>query len=145
MKLTDNERIVLNQLALNLYQPNNGARPMTFNETSDVWSNCLDSHNAPKSLKGRTLSATCASLAKKGLVSTFNDTKPHRRGELNESTIRLTSVGYDEWRKAYPAKPEDVLQSITWQLDGHEWSPDTLDTIANILRTNGYQVRDVKK
>lgn len=35
-----------------------------------------------------------------------------------------------------------ILSEIQSQLDGVEWSADTLDTIANILRQNGYSVAD---
>jgi hypothetical protein len=104
--ITHNERIALNMLARNLYQPNNGARPESFNETSAVWSNCLDSHSAPESLSGLVLSATIGSLAKKGLVTTYNDTrtKAQRRGSPNESTVELTREGFDAWLTLFPAE-----------------------------------------
>lgn len=100
--ITNNERIALNQIALNLYQPQNGARPESFDDTSAIWSNCLDSTNASETLKGRTLSATCASLAKKGLITTYD--APRRRGtNADESTLTLTQEGYDAWREAFPS------------------------------------------
>lgn len=96
--LTANERIALNMIARNLYQPMNGARPDSYNDTSAVWSNCLDSNSAgAEQLAGRTLSATCASLAKKGLVSTFDDVSDRK-----SSTIELTAAGFDAWLAAYP-------------------------------------------
>jgi hypothetical protein len=91
-------------IARNLYQPENGARPLSFSDTAPVWSNCLDSHSADESLSGRTLSATCASLAKKGLIETTDDrrTKAQRRGEPDESTIALTREGFAMWQAAFP-------------------------------------------
>lgn len=103
MNLTNNERIALNMIALNLYQPENGARPATFEETSAIWSHMLASTNAQETLSGRTLSATVASLAKKGLVVTQNE--PHRRGEPKQDTLMLTRDGFDAWQKAFPEAP----------------------------------------
>lgn len=40
-------------------------------------------------------------------------------------------------------KKNDVAGMIAAMLDGTEWSIDTLDDIADVLRTAGYQVRDV--
>ena len=36
----------------------------------------------------------------------------------------------------------DVSGAIAGMLDGKEWSVDTLDEIADVLRAAGYQVRD---
>lgn len=36
----------------------------------------------------------------------------------------------------------DALDAIAALLDGQEWSPDTLDDIARILRDAGYEIRD---
>ena len=36
----------------------------------------------------------------------------------------------------------DLLLTIQELLDGVVWSPDTLDSIAELLRENGYRVRD---
>lgn len=36
----------------------------------------------------------------------------------------------------------DVAAMIADMLDGKEWSVETLDEIADVLRTAGYQVRD---
>jgi hypothetical protein len=112
MKLTNNERIALNMIALNDYQQSNGSRPESFDETTPVWSNCLDCNSSTEQLRGRTLSATCASLAKKGLVETYDDTRKRGRtrrvaGNLfstqpDESTIALTRAGYDAWLAAWP-------------------------------------------
>lgn len=40
------------------------------------------------------------------------------------------------------AKQPDVAGMIAAMLDGKEWSVETLDEIAEVLRTAGYQVRD---
>ena len=39
-------------------------------------------------------------------------------------------------------KKTDVAGMIADMLDGKEWSVETLDEIADVLRTAGYQVRD---
>jgi hypothetical protein len=36
----------------------------------------------------------------------------------------------------------DLLLNIQELLDGVEWTPTTLDTIADLLRESGYRVRD---
>lgn len=36
----------------------------------------------------------------------------------------------------------DAMLAIQREVDGVEWTPDTLDRIAEILRAAGYQVRD---
>jgi hypothetical protein len=38
----------------------------------------------------------------------------------------------------------DVVAAIVRELDGTEWSADTVDAIAGILRRAGYTVRDYK-
>jgi len=38
--------------------------------------------------------------------------------------------------------PSDALDWIHDLLDGQEWTPDTLNEIADILRRAGYTVRD---
>ena len=40
------------------------------------------------------------------------------------------------------AKQPDVAAMIANMLDGKEWSVETLDEIAEVLRAAGYQVRD---
>lgn len=39
---------------------------------------------------------------------------------------------------------KDALRLIQELLDDVEWTPDTLDEIAHILRAAGYRVRDLK-
>lgn len=114
MNVTANERIVLNMIARNLYQPQNGARPEGYDDTSDVWSNCLDSHNAPESLSGATLSAVCGSLAKKGLVRTYDDnrTKAQRGHGPDESTIALTESGFAAWLEAFPPSEDEQEEAL---------------------------------
>lgn len=41
------------------------------------------------------------------------------------------------------SRKPDVAGMIAKMLDGKEWSVETLDEIAEVLRTAGYQVRDV--
>jgi hypothetical protein len=42
------------------------------------------------------------------------------------------------------ATDEQRLDAIARELDGVEWSPDTLDVIANLIRASGRQVRDIE-
>ncbi len=35
-----------------------------------------------------------------------------------------------------------ILDLIAQEMDGREWSPDTLDEIAELVRATGRQVRD---
>lgn len=39
----------------------------------------------------------------------------------------------------------DALLAIQELMDGVEWTPDTLDQIADILRDAGYRVRDLNE
>lgn len=117
MKITNNERIALNMIALNTYQPANGSRPESFKETSSIWSSLITDTSAPETLKGKTLSATCASLAKKSLVTTYDDTRLTRgrrfSGALaDESTICLTRAGYDAWSAEFPATELNVMHFL---------------------------------
>ena len=36
----------------------------------------------------------------------------------------------------------ELLDEIVDRLDGQDWTPDTLDQIANILRQAGYVIRE---
>lgn len=38
---------------------------------------------------------------------------------------------------------DDALLAIQELLDGVEWTPDTLDEIARIMREAGYRIRDL--
>ena len=38
--------------------------------------------------------------------------------------------------------PEEIIERIRKLLDGAEWDVDMLDTIADLLTENGYQVRE---
>jgi hypothetical protein len=44
--------------------------------------------------------------------------------------------------RAYRDAREKVLLKIVAELDGKEWNADTVDAIAEILRADGYMVRD---
>jgi hypothetical protein len=44
--------------------------------------------------------------------------------------------------RAYRDAREKVLLKIVAELDGKEWNADTLDAIAEILRADGYMIRD---
>ena len=37
----------------------------------------------------------------------------------------------------------EILLAIQQEMDGVEWSPDTLDAIAQLLNANGYAVADL--
>lgn len=110
MNITSNERIALDMIARNTYQPANGGRPDTFDDTAPIWSKLITDTSAAASLTGRTISATCASLAKKGLVTTTDASPNRRRSEPDDSTISLTEAGFAAWLDAFPpdALPGDI-------------------------------------
>jgi hypothetical protein len=39
-------------------------------------------------------------------------------------------------------RPEEALQAIHALMDGKEWSPDTLEAIAVVVRSAGLVIRD---
>jgi hypothetical protein len=41
--------------------------------------------------------------------------------------------------------PHEALMAIRELMDGVEWTPDTLDKIAQILNRTGYTVRDLNE
>ena len=49
----------------------------------------------------------------------------------------------DDFRKHAELTDHNILLAIQNLMDGKEWSPETLEQIAEILRINGYEVRDV--
>lgn len=98
MKLTNNERIALDMIARNTYQPVNGGVPETFDDVGSIWSNLITDTSSDETIQGRTLSATCASLSKKGLVTTTD--ADNRRGEPNNATITMTEAGFNAWKES---------------------------------------------
>jgi hypothetical protein len=60
----------------------------------------------------------------------------------------LAQDGYDVREPPPPARPpadaRTTLDKIVRELSGEEWNADTLDTIAIILRHDGYDIADVR-
>lgn len=59
---------------------------------------------------------------------------------LQELRERIRTLANYNWTKKQKL---DVAGAIAEMLDGKEWSVETLDEIADVLRAAGYQVRDV--
>jgi hypothetical protein len=59
-------------------------------------------------------------------------------------------MSFDEWRAMFLTPPADgttIEQTLTWVvwnihqlMDGEEWSPDTLDSIAMFMREAGFEL-----
>lgn len=94
--VTNSEKLLLNNLARNLYTQANGGYPMDENDASGpVWTWSIgDGENCPHKLKSRSIPGIVASLSKKGLVSVLEDGK--------NSTVGLTSLGYQVWKEHHP-------------------------------------------
>lgn len=43
------------------------------------------------------------------------------------------------------ARNRAIIRAIVKILDGHTWSPQTLDDIAAVLRAEGYDIREVEE
>lgn len=103
MSCTPNELIVLNNIALNSYQPTNYSRPDTFEDTSDIWSSFILDSSATEKVAVKALPGICSSLGKKGLTVSRKGT----HNSQDPGTIRLTPAGFDAWFAAFP--PQEVL------------------------------------
>jgi len=55
-------------------------------------------------------------------------------------TVLRNDVPYDGYRRV--RRPEEALQAIHALMDGKEWSPDTLEAIAVVVRSAGLVIRD---
>lgn len=96
MRLTANEKSVLNHLARNSYTPVNYGVPVTFEDTGvGVWTHSILDSSAPEVIKPRSLPGIVSSLVKKGLVSTVDDGK--------DSVTGMTEAGFNAWKAAYAA------------------------------------------
>lgn len=94
-KITALETKVLRNIALNQYQPTNGSEPELFDDTSAVWSSCLDC--GPEHIESSSIPGVMSSLSKKGLVVCSGSLK------AADATVTLTRKGWDayvEIRKA---------------------------------------------
>lgn len=91
-KTTVLEMMVLDNIALNSYQPTNYGKPETFDDTSDIWSwgNLILDSSAAEKPALKSLPGIVSSLSKKGLVSIG-------RGTGKDATIRLTETGFAIW------------------------------------------------
>lgn len=64
---------------------------------------------------------------------------------MSKRTVPAYKMGFEAWREAY--QPD--LEALTWmawlihqEMDGAEWSPDTLDVIADALRGAGLDIME---
>lgn len=103
MNLTTNELTVLNTIARDLYQPVNGSRPESFDDTGAVWTESV-AGDCP--ITGKAFSAVVGSLVSKGLVDSYRGRSSMSDGQ-DPSTLALTRAGYEAWDAAFPA-PEPV-------------------------------------
>jgi hypothetical protein len=67
------------------------------------------------------------------------------------SELVETFIGLDDWLRSGgflprawegSRTPRDALLAIHLAMDGKEWSPETLETIAEILRDEGFTIRE---
>ena len=65
--------------------------------------------------------------------------------EVDTLSVMAVAIA-DAWQyltsRQAKSRKLDVAAMIADMLDGKEWSVETLDEIADVLRTAGYQVRD---
>jgi hypothetical protein len=103
MNITQNELNLLNCIALNLYQPVNGSRPESFDDTDQIWSAGILDTNAIDLPRPRSVPGICASLLKKGLVRGYQGSNKMFGGTNQDpSTIGMTEAGYNAWLAAFP-------------------------------------------
>ena len=91
MNITHLETAVLDCIVRNTYQPTNGMVPDAYSELSSIWSHSIldaDSTYAA-TVNPRSLPGIVSSLAKKGLVKTYDEGK--------DSTLYLTETGFAAW------------------------------------------------
>lgn len=88
MNFTDLEILMLNSVARNCFQPVNYDIPTKYEETSMIWTNCLDDSRFVVPAKSRP--GVMSSLVKKGLM------KCEVPGP--EQCCRLTEEGFNAYR-----------------------------------------------
>ena len=100
--VTTLEAKVLNLIALDLYQPVNGARPESFDDTGDVWTEIVSDEARDAGVKRLQFAALCSTLTQKGLVRSYQGST--RCAGDDPSTIALTETGFAAWAESNPAK-----------------------------------------
>lgn len=120
MKITTNEAHVLNLIAHNLYQPTNGGRPETFEDTASIWSHSIDHATIACQIARRSLPGVVASLSKKGLV---------RCGSVGDvfsisDTVALTRAGFAAWESVDAKTNADKLYKALVQPVVGGWADD---------------------
>lgn len=93
--ITENEAKVLRAIATNCFNCLNYGIPTCYEEANnDVWSDCIDDAKIPSGLAPRSIAGVCGSLARKGLVESYDWGK-------NENVIHMTQAGFDAMMKFY--------------------------------------------
>lgn len=93
--LTLSEAKVLRAIATNCFNCLNYGIPTCYEEANnDVWSDCIDDAKIPSGLAPRSIAGVCGSLARKGLVESYDWGK-------NENVIHMTQAGFDAMMKFY--------------------------------------------
>lgn len=107
LNITPLEAAVLDHIVRNTYQPQNGARPDSFEDLGAVWSELIfDSSATTKTVVNpRSLPGICSSLVKKGLATCTDSGS-------KEAAIGLTQAGYQAWlaTEGAPVVESDVLK-----------------------------------
>lgn len=92
--ITENEAKVLRAIATNCFNVLNYGIPTCYEEANNgTWSDCIDDAKIPSGLAPRTIAGVCGSLARKGMVRSYD--------EGRDSTIDMTEAGFDAMMKFY--------------------------------------------
>lgn len=92
--ITENEAKVLRAIATNCFNCLNYGIPACYEEANNcTWSDCIDDAKIPSGLAPRTIAGVCGSLARKGMVRSYD--------EGRDSTIEMTEAGFDAMMKFY--------------------------------------------
>lgn len=86
--ITANEAAVLRSIATNCYNVLNYGVPSCYEEANnEIWTDLINDAEYPSGIEGKALSGVCGSLARKGLILSFDGGR--------DSTIMMTKEGYD--------------------------------------------------
>jgi len=95
INITELEKLVIENIALNDYTAINAARPETVEDVGGVWSDCLDC--GPNEINRVSIPGVVSSLVKKGLVETNGETG-------RDACVYLTDRGLEAFKKLFPKK-----------------------------------------
>jgi len=92
--ITQNEAAVLRAIATNCYNVMNYGNPSCYEEANqEIWTNLINDAEYPSGIEGKSLSGVCGSLARKGLILSFEGGK--------DSTIMMTEEGFNAYSEFY--------------------------------------------